>query len=104
MKDFKFYLDQQGVQEVIYHSTKLSETERQIYERALSQATASFLQEFGTEGKFVVEFKRAKVSHIKAQAGATRPTYRIKAADAKTGAILKAHPGWLARFNQNAKL
>lgn len=103
-QSIKFYLDQAGVQEVIYHGVGISELERQTIEKELSQVSAAFVSQYGTDGAFTVEFIRSKVNHPKAPAGATRPTYRIKAADAKTGAILKAHPRWLDQFNKGARL
>lgn len=106
MKDFKFYLDQWGVQDVIYQkNTELTTIERQVMERALSEVQNSFVQDFGTEGTFELKFIRQKIGGKGARyVNGTRPVYRISAGDKKTGAILKAHPLWLDRFNKKAKL
>lgn len=102
----KFSLDVAGVQQVVYGSSKLNGIERQVMERALSEAKATFLQEFGTDGNLVLEYLSRPVGGKTAQylPGARRPVYRIRAGDAKTGAILKARPGWLAKFSREAKL
>ena len=106
MKDFRFHLDQWGVQEVVYaQNTELTTLEKQTMEKALSEVNASFIQDYGTEGSFEIKFIRVKIGGKGARyVNGTRPVYKITAGDAKTGAILKAHPGWLARFSQNAKL
>lgn len=106
MKDFGFYLDQWGVQEEIYTNRPgLNMLEKQIMEKALSEITAGFLQEFGTEGKFELKFIRQKIGGKGARyVSGTRPVYKIVAADAKTGAILKAHPKWLEKYSKNARL
>lgn len=104
-KDVKFYLEQSGVSEVVYRSGKLKNVEREVMERELSEIKATFLQEFGFEGSFILEFTYAKVGGKGAgYVNGVRPTYRIRAADARTGAILKKNPGWLGRFSKNAKL
>lgn len=106
MKDFKFHLDQWGVQEVVYaQNTELTTLEKHTMEKALSEVKAAFIQEFGTEGNFEIKFQRVKIGGKGARyVNGTRPVYKIVAADSKTGALLKRQPGWLARFSQNAKL
>ncbi len=101
-----FYLDLDGVREVIYKGDKIKEVEKQTMERALSEVKAQFLQDFGFEGSFRLEFQYQKVGGKTASyvGGAVRPVYKISASDARTGAILKARPGWLAQFSKGAKL
>lgn len=102
-KNVKFHLSQEGVKEEIYlGSPKLRELEREVAEHALSEARAAFLQEFGFPPALNLEFRYAKVSSP--YVNGLRPIYRIKAGDARTGAILKRYPGWLGKFAQNAKL
>lgn len=104
-KDVKFYLDQAGVRDVVYQGGKLKNIEREVMERALSEVRAAFLQEFGFEGNFNLEFRYSKVGGKGAgYVNGVRPNYRIRAADARTGAVLKRNPGWLGRFAKNAKL
>lgn len=104
MKTIKFYLDQKGFQETVYRNPNLSRLAREAAEKSLSEARAAFLQTFGTDGEFNLQFVWARASHPAAPAGALRPVYRIVAADAKTGAILKKHPRWLDQFSGSAKL
>lgn len=102
-REIKFYLNQQGTQEEIYlGSHKLNELGREVAERALGEARAAFLQEFGVPPALNLEFRYSKISSP--YVSGVRPVYRIRAADVGTGAILKAHPGWLGKFAQNAKL
>ena len=105
MKDFRFYLEQPGVQLEIYNNRPgLNQLEKEIMEKTLSQVQASFLQDFGTEGSFEIKFIRQKVGGKGARyVNGTKPVYKIVATDAKTGAILKQHPKWLDRFSKYAK-
>jgi|GEM_PF-1372766 len=99
-KNVKFYLDQTGVQKAIYKSSRLKDAERDVMERALSETRAAFLNEFGFQGEFILEYREAKVNSR--YISGIRPTYRIKAGDARTGAVLKRNPGWLSRFSSGA--
>lgn len=102
-KNIKFYLSQAGTQEEIYTGNeKLQALEREVAERALGEARASFLQEFGVTPALNLEFRWAKVSSK--YVNGVRPVYRIRAADARTTVILKRNPGWLGKFAQDAKL
>lgn len=104
-KDVKFYLDQAGVRDVVYRGGKLKNVEREVMEKELSEVRAAFLQEFGFEGSFNLEFAYAKVGGKSAgYVNGVRPTYRISATDARTGAVLKRNPGWLGKFSKGAKL
>ena len=80
-------------------SDGISKIEQQEIMNILSRVEASFLQEFGFKGKFEVKsittsgvFKKGSSLH------GGRTSWRIVAADAKTTAILKRQPGWLAKF------
>lgn len=104
MPKIKFYLEQQGVQQVIYNNTQLEKLEQQVIENAKSQAEAAFLRDFGRQGNFEIKFIRVKVGGKgAAYVNGTRPVYRLVPADNETAALLKKQPGWLAQFNQGAK-
>lgn len=103
--DIKFYLEQSGVRDGIYSNNKLVQLERGVAERALAEARAAFLIEFGFEGAFNLAFFWSKTKSPYSRAiGGVRPVYRIQAADAATGAVLKQHPKWLDKFSKNARL
>ena len=88
-KDIKFWLDRPGVGEVILRNNeKLKSLEAQYAESILANVRASFLQTFGFSGTFEIQYSPTRF----------RSTYRIRAADAKTGAVLKKKPGWLRQF------
>lgn len=104
MPKIKFYLEQQGVQQVIYNNAKLESLERQVIEGAKSQVEAAFLRDFGTVGHFEIKFVRTKVGGKgAAYVNGTRPVYRLVPADAGTTALLKKQPRWLEQFSQGAK-
>ena len=102
MNKIKVYIEQSDVQAVVYRNPKLQNLERDFMERALGEVRAAFLNEFGTEGKFNLQFRWGKVNSP--YVNGVRPVYKVVAADAKTTAILKRNPGWLARFSQGARL
>ena len=104
MPKIKFYLEQQGVQQVIYNNAKLESLERQVIEGAKSQVEAAFLRDFGTVGHFEIKFVRTKVGGKgAAYVNGTRPVYRLVPADAGTTTLLKKQPRWLEQFSQGAK-
>lgn len=84
------YYDEQGLR-TIMKSPALANIEQQIMMTKLGQIQAEFLQTFGTEGHF--EIKRVDTNSRR-----SRTTYRIVAADKRTGYLLKSNPGWLAKF------
>lgn len=100
----KFYLDTQGVKQAIYQNEPLAQLEKQAMEKQLAQIQAAFLQDFGFEGKFRVEFMYRPATAKRAPSGAVRPVYRLYGDDARTIMALKKQPGWLARFSADAKL
>ncbi len=90
----KFTLDRAGVRKaILVNNGQLQSLERSVAELILSEAAAQFFQTFGIEGKFELT-------------GFTtdRSTYKISAADAATGAILKANPKWLDQFTDSVKI
>lgn len=105
MSKIKFYLEQYGVQQVIYNNnSQLEALERQVIESAKSQIEAAFLRDFGTAGNFEIRFIRTKVGGKgAAYVNGTRPVYRLVAADKKTAGLLKSKPRWLEQFSQGAK-
>lgn len=95
MGDVKFWLDQAGVSDVILmKNAKVDSLEREIMMNTLDEVRAAFLQEFGFQGEFNLSYEPTRL----------RSRFKIKAANARTGAVLKAHPGWLGKFTQNARL
>ena len=94
MGDVKFWLDQAGVSDVILmKNAKVDSLEREIMMNTLDEVRAAFLQEFGFQGEFNLSYEPTRL----------RSRFKIKAANARTGAVLKAHPGWLGRFSGGAK-
>lgn len=87
-----------GLQELM-QSEKVSKIEQQEIMNRLSNIQASFLQRFGFEGKFEVKsVTTSKVIRSSGQFHGGRTSWRIVAADARTTAVLKREPGWLAKF------
>jgi len=91
----KIWLDSKGVERAMLNGTKLAQVEREIMEQKVVEVQAQFLMDFGMGGEFDVV---AKLSRPSRKFGTSRTKYRIVANNAKTAAILKRHPGWLAKF------
>lgn len=91
----KIWLDHKGVEQSMLNGSGIEQVEREMMELKLSEIQGQFIVDFGVEGKFEIV---AKVSNPSAKYGTRRTGYRIVAADAKTTAILKRHPGWLGKF------
>ena len=94
MSKVGFYYDEAGLSRLLQRDPDLQKLEQEIMMQKLDEVRARFLQDFGTEGAF--ELKAASTG-----GGANhrpRTAFRICAADAKTGAILKRNPGWLGQF------
>lgn len=95
MGEIKFWLDQAGVNDVILmKNAKVDSLEREIMMRTLDEVRAAFIQDFGFQGDFDISYEPTKL----------RSRFKIKATSPRTGAVLKANPGWLGRFSQGAKL
>ena len=110
MKDFKFYLDQWGVQDKIYNNSPgLNQLEKSVMEKALNEVNAAFVQEFGKIGNFRLEYKRQRVKGKGAKyVNGTRPVYQIVAQDSTTRIILRNYAlkygqNWLDKFNKGMK-
>ncbi len=110
MKDFKFHLDQWGVQEVIYNNRPgLNILEKEKMEKALANVQAAFVQDFGTVGNFELQFIRQKIEGKGARyVNGTRPVYRVVPTDAKTRIIIRNHnlkhnDNWLGKFGKQLK-
>lgn len=84
---WNFKLNYAGGSNILKNNEKLRQLEEQMIQERLSRIQAQFISDFGTEGNFEIKFT----------VGQARMNYRIVAADAKTGAILKNHPKWLEK-------
>ena len=73
--------------------------EQDLIMKKLDEVKASFLQKFGFEGNFTVEQKMTSgTKRINGKLHAGRTSWRIRANDAKTAAVLKRESGWLGKF------
>ena len=93
MADITFKLDQSGGAEILQRNYELQKLEQRAFDSVISDIEAQFFQTFGVEGKFVQEAFTTNRYNIK-----------ISAADKRTGAILKANPGWLGKFTTNINI
>lgn len=84
------YYDQNGLREIM-KGPEIADLEQNLMMTKLSQVQAEFLQTFGFEGSFVIK-------KVDTNSKRSRTTFRIVANDARTTAILKRQPGWLAKF------
>lgn len=86
----KFYLDLPGTKEVILNGNGVKKFEKEYMKKRLSEIEAAFMQKFGFNGTFELQFMPTRF----------RSAWRIRAADRRTGAALKREPGWLAQFSR----
>lgn len=91
----KIQYNYRGLEKALLNGSSIKKVEREVMERKLSEIQGQFIVDFGVEGKFEIV---AKVSNPSTKYGTRRTGYRIIAANAKTTAILKHHPGWLGKF------
>lgn len=84
------YYNEPALREIM-KGNEISKMEQEIMTQKLSQVQAEFLQQFGFEGKF-------ELKAVTTNSRRSRVTYRIVAANARTGAALKRQPGWLGQF------
>lgn len=75
----------------IMKGPEIEQMERDIMQSKLDEVKASFFQTFGFEGNF-------EIKAVMTRSARSRITYRIVAADKRTGAILKKNSGWLGKF------
>lgn len=84
------YYNESGLREIM-KGAPLAQLEQEIMMQKLNQVKAEFLIQFGVEGGF-------EVKKVDTQSKRSRTTFRIVTTDARTTAILKRNPGWLAKF------
>ena len=85
--------------ESLMQSDGVSRLEQEIMTAKLANIEARFLQEFGFKGNF--ELKAITTSGVFRSGRSLhggRTSWRIAAADKRTGAVLKRQPGWLGKF------
>lgn len=93
MSDVKFTINIAGGADILKNNQALQSLQSEAMERILGVIEAQFFQTFGADGHFqIVDFTT------------DRSSVKIQAADAGTGAILKANPRWLDQFIDNMKL
>lgn len=85
------YYDEKGLRDIM-KGTEIADLEQQIMMQKLDGIRAEFMQRFGFSGGF-------EIKKIDTNSRRSRTTFRIVASDARTTAVLKGEPGWLARFN-----
>lgn len=85
------YYDEKGLRDIM-KGPELANLEQNIMMERLTTIKAAFFQRFGFEGSFEVKM-------VDTNSRRSRTTFRIVASDARTTAVLKREPGWLARFN-----
>lgn len=94
----KIYWENQAMEDLM-SSDKISTMEQDLIMKKLDEVKASFLQEFGFEGRFSVEqIRTSGTRRINGKLHSGRTSWRIRADDARTTAVLKRQPGWLSRF------
>lgn len=93
MNTVKFILNIAGGADILKNNTALQSMEDAALNSVLGDIEAQFFQTFGVEGKFQV-----------ADFTTDRSSAKIQAADARTGAVLKANPRWLDQFTDNMKI
>ena len=91
MHKIGIYYNEQGLREIM-KSPEIAGIEQDLMMQKLGQVKAEFLQTFGFEGEF-------EVKRVDTNSKRSRTTFRIVANNARTTAVLKRKPGWLAKFN-----
>ena len=84
------YYNEHGLREIM-KGQPIANLEQDLMMQRLGQIQAEFLQTFGVSGSF--EIKRVDTTSRR-----SRTTFRIVPTDARTAALLKRQPGWLAKF------
>lgn len=92
MHKIGIYYNEQGLREIM-KSPEIAGIEQDLMMQRLGQVKAEFLQTFGFEGEF-------EVKKVDTNSKRSRTTFRIVANNARTTAVLKRQPGWLAKFVQ----
>lgn len=91
----KIWFDKSGIEAIIKDNPSLQTMEQDIMMKRLDAVKAAFMQEFGFEGQFTI---KSRVTQPSRRWGGRRTAFMITPADAKTGATLNKHPGWLGKF------
>lgn len=84
------YYNESGIRDIM-KGEKIAQMEQQIMMQKLGQVQAEFLQRFGFSGSF-------EIKKVDTNSRRSRTTFRIVANNARTTAVLKREPGWLAKF------
>lgn len=90
MHKIGIYYNEQGLREIM-KSPEIAGIEQDLMMQRLGRVKAEFLQTFGFEGEF-------EVKRVDTNSKRSRTTFRIVANNARTTAVLKRQPGWLAKF------
>lgn len=90
MHKIGIYYNEQGLREIM-KSPEIAGVEQDLMMQRLGRIKAEFLQTFGFEGEF-------EVKRVDTNSKRSRTTFRIVANNARTTAVLKRQPGWLAKF------
>lgn len=90
MHKIGIYYNEQGLREIM-KGPEIAGIEQDLMMQRLGQVKAEFLQTFGFEGEF-------EVKKVDTNSKRSRTTFRIVANNARTTAVLKRQPGWLAKF------
>lgn len=90
MHKIGIYYNEQGLREIM-KGPEIAGIEQDLMMQRLGQVKAEFLQTFGFEGEF-------EVKRVDTNSKRSRTTFRIVANNARTTAVLKRQPGWLAKF------
>lgn len=90
MHKIGIYYNEQGLREIM-KSPEIAGIEQDLMMQKLGRVKAEFLQTFGFEGEF-------EVKRVDTNSKRSRTTFRIVANNARTTAVLKRQPGWLAKF------
>ena len=89
-KETKFWLDQPDTRNIILESEGIRKIEYEYMHKVLDQIRAEFLQTFGFEGDFSLDYEPSR----------DRERYCIRSRSAKTTRVLNKNPGWLGKFVQ----
>lgn len=93
----KIWLDSMGVEQSLLNGSGIESIEHNIAYQKLTEIQGQFIVDFGIEGKFEI---KQRTTHPSAKFGTSRTAFMIIAADKRTAAILKRHPGWLSKFSR----
>lgn len=88
----QFQINLRGGADILRRNEKLQSLEQNLIQKIKSQVEASFLQDFGFQGKFDISgFMTDRIS------------FQIHGADAKTKTVLQRNPKWIDQFTGNIR-